>query len=90
MDATENKNMTKNEGITLKRIACELVENPVRKWLELDTKEEKWYDLDGNRVETVGRNRKHNDEIKIPEFLKWLITLSFGVFFLYAIIVVIT
>jgi hypothetical protein len=55
--------MTKNEGITLKRIAYELVEKPVRKWLELDAKEEKWYNLDGNRVETAGRNRKHNGEI---------------------------
>lgn len=87
MDATENKNMTKNEGITLKRIAYELVEKPVRKWLELDTKEEKWYNLDGNRVETAGRNRKHNGEI--PEFLKWLIMLLCGSLLLYLINVVV-
>jgi hypothetical protein len=88
MDATEDKNMTKNEGITLKRIAYELVEKPVRKWLEIDTKEEKWYNLDGKRVETAGRNRKHSNEI--PEFLKWLIMLSCGLILLYLIIVVVT
>lgn len=76
--------MTKNEGITLKRIAYELVEKPVRKWLEIDAKEEKWYNLDGKRVETAGRNRKHSNEI--PEFLKWFITLLFGAILFYLIV----